>query len=1017
MFCVRYKITNFYRRTIIKRRIRFVAVSALLIAGSAVSAKEMNLNVPVAAPFDKSGQQVEVITEGAPAIHFQWDADKKAWAEFSWLKNNPPIPQFQELNVRVNLQAGTGTRPQDLQLRFLDRDGEVIPFGGQINYDAAGKGAVHFRISGNHKTKISWMNGKDQSKKNGLFDFPIHFAGMAFGYPAKSGKGEVFIRSIDLEFISADGAVKNEVPNKSQTPLQFDIFTGHPVRVVSPQKNRVCLGVVFNPNDRRVECTNTITVRDLNGKQVGETITEKEMIGCGARRFYRIPCPEKYGVYYVDAVIQAEGEKPQKVTRSFAYMNPTGRTEAYRPGQFRFSVNTHWSERDPATWKIEADACRTVGIHFIRDGFGIGWIQPVPGYWNYRFFDSVIDFMQDNGLQVQLVLHGSAAWANKDPEKNKKKPHAGMPRPEVWKAYCEDIFRHYAGRIKSFEIWNEPDLETFSSFSPEEYHQLAKIAYEARNRFAPKAELLSSGFCNFVSKDGFHGKAMALCKDIFDIHCFHGHGLQEYFRSMIDNEMLPMRKRTGLEKMPWYAHETALTATGYGEKKQAEALFKKLVFAWSRGSIGYTWYDLRNDGFNPANPEHNYGMLTNDYYPKAVYVVYNTMTGLLNGDTRFELDLSDETGVNVYRFRRGTDLVFAAWHDRPGASAEMTFKTDAAEAEIVDLWGNIQPTKRIGDLVTLPITENPCALRLKNVSRCEKGTAVLSAIRKRIYLGDGKQAELELAVSNPFGEKLALEFRTEYPAGITAEPMPEIVLSPNERKNVSVKLLYERTKLVPDSAIRIFCQADNGLKGEVSVPVNLIYPLRKDFGAEPFAVMNKPEQVVELFDADPGNVFRLWKGPQDLSAEVRVAADEKFFRLKVDATDDEHRQPHSGSNIWRGDSLQVFCQFPGQKQVWQFGCALRNDGGVERCVWNPSQGFSPDLSVFRCRIVRTGKKTVYELEIPWSAFGVDSRSLKQGFRFNLMLNESDSDVRESWIQIAPGVGHLVDTSFYPMLEF
>lgn len=1004
-----------------KRNIHAAVISAVIICGSSVFAEKMKLDIPAASPFGKAGQQVRILKGGdeAPFLHFLWDANQKNWAEFGWLRETPAIPWFAELKVRVTLQTGKGTPPQELQLRFLDRDGEVFPVGSKISYDANGRGTADFRIPGTYKSKVSWMSGKDSSKRNGQFDFPIRLSGMAVSFPPKSGKGEMFLHSIDID-ITPSGKQENPPPVKKAAemlPFQFDLFTGHSVRVVSPRENRVCLGVVFNPNRSRIACTNTITVRDVNGKQVGGAITGKEMIGPGARRFYRIPNPEKYGIYYVDAVIEVQGEKPEKITRSFVFMNPTGTQQPYRPGQFRFGVNTHWSERDPATWKIEAEACRTVGIRFIRDGFGIGWIQPVPGYWNYRFFDSVIDFMQEHGLQVQLVLHGSAAWANKKPRKDEKKPHAGMPRPEVWKAYCDEIFRHYGGRIKAFEIWNEPDLETFSSFSPEEYHTLAEIAHDARNRFAPKAELLSGGFCNFVSKNGFHEKAMTLCKNLFDVHCFHGHGTLEYFRSMIDNEMLPMRKRTGLEKMPWYAHETALTSTGYGELRQARALFKKLVFAWSRGSIGYTWYDLRNDGFDPGNPEHNYGMLTNDYYPKPVYVVYNTLTGLLSGDTSFEEDLSDGTGVNVFRFRHGKDLVFAVWHDRRGTVAQHTFLTDAEQAEIVDLWGNVHPAPRLGNLVSLSVSNEPCALRLKNATRCEKGDSILSYSRKRLFLSEGTRVELPLTVFNPSGRPANIRFHLECPPGITATELPGTLLPAKGRKDVILHLEYSRAGLVADSTIQIRAQGDNGLKGELTIPVNLGYLLRKEYAKEPFAVMNRREQVVELFDADPGNVFRLWKGPQDLSAEVRVAADKKFFRIRVDATDDEHRQTHRGGNIWHGDSLQVFCQFPGQKDVWQFGCALRNDGEIERCVWTPAAGFRPDISVFDCRISRNGNRTIYELQIPWSAFGADLEKLKQGFRFNLMLNECDSDVRDSWIQIAPGVGHIVNTSFYPMLNY
>ena len=129
---------------------------------------------------------------------------------------------------------------------------------------------------------------------------------------------------------------------------------------------------------------------------------------------------------------------------------------------------------------------------------------------------------------------------------------------------------------------------------------------------------------------------------------------------MIDNRFLPLRRAVGTT-VPWYANETAVTVLNNDRRLQAVTLFQKLLFAWSRGSIGYNWYDLRNDGFNPGDGEHNYGMLTHDFRPKFVYGVYNTLAANF-GKARFEADLS-RNGTTLYRFRDGNTLLLPCWHE------------------------------------------------------------------------------------------------------------------------------------------------------------------------------------------------------------------------------------------------------------------------------------------------------------------------------------------------------------------
>ncbi|MGN0870202.1 MAG: hypothetical protein ACI4UV_03350 [Victivallales bacterium] len=996
-----------------------VMITVFLLFTEFISAKELDLNTRVGTPFAAAGQKVE-LTElnGRTVIHLQWDASRKKWAEFYWSGGlTPPLHTFRNLKIRVTVQAGKATPPLQLMPRFTDKAHEVFPLVSRIKYDALGHGSARFILPYNHKAKNSWVNNPEHIK-NGEVDLPLRLTGLAVSFPAESGKGEVYITGIDIEtepFVNQQDLM--EFQKKYPSPFQFDIITGHSVRVVVPGAENYCYAVLFNSESYRIPFRLELTVRDIDGNPVGEKVSATDWIGRKSRRYYRIPVPKKFGIYYVDAIIESPGNPGfnRKITRSFAYMRPTGHTVPYENGQFRFGVNTHWKQ-DPETWRIEADACRTVGIRFIRDTLGFEAFHPRPDYWFHTFFDAVIDFYLGHGIQPELLLHGSASWAA-GKLKEGEKPHISMPRPDIWQEFCEEAFRRYGNRIKSFEIWNEPDLETFALFSHTEYLQLVKIAYEARKKYAPQVELMSAGFCNFKRKDRFHEKAMKLCKDFFDVHCFHGHGTPAIFQHLIDHELNPMRQSIGIEKIPWYAHETALTATGFGEKIQAEALFKKLIFAWARGSIGYTWYDLRNDGFDSTNPEHNYGMLTHDYYPKAVYVVYNTLTALLGGTASFEKELSNDCGINAFCFRRDNGILVALWHDRINDTSEITLETDAEKAELVDLWGNRLPVSCSGGRITFPVSNEPSTLFLKNTTFCKIGQGVLSASARHLYFRKGKTTVLKLSCLNPFSRPMNLGLNVRCPSGIRVKSVPQVYLRPDERKNITMEFECDAAKMLPDSVIRIIYLSDNGRKRELSIPVTLIHSLQSEFGMMPFAIMDRREQIVELFDADPGNVFRLWTGARDLSAKLWIAADQEFFRLKVEVMDDLHRQPNHGKDIWKGDSLQVFCAFPGQKWVWQFGCALLDDGTVERFVWWPDKGFLPDIAVLDCRVTRQGMYTIYRLQIPWSAFGIKTEMLKQGFGFNLMINESDSKIRESWLQLAPGVGSHIMPEKYPVLIF
>lgn len=192
-----------------------------------------------------------------------------------------------------------------------------------------------------------------------------------------------------------------------------------------------------------------------------------------------------------------------------------------------------------------------------------------------------------------------------------------------------------------------------------------------------------------LREPGYQENALRLGKGGYDIHAYHEHGdFHPHFVRMVEERFLPMRKRAGVTE-PWWANETALTSSGGNEKPQAMALYKKLIYAWSRGAIGYNWYDLRNDGDDPNHGEHNYGMMTRDFYPKPVYTVYNTLTTLFGGK-EFVRQLDAGEGEWLFLFRGGEEMALAAWSEN-GGTLPVIVRTDAASAEAVDLMNHPAP--------------------------------------------------------------------------------------------------------------------------------------------------------------------------------------------------------------------------------------------------------------------------------------------------------------------------------------
>ena len=174
----------------------------------------------------------------------------------------------------------------------------------------------------------------------------------------------------------------------------------------------------------------------------------------------------------------------------------------------------------------------------------------------------------------------------------------GPPEEASWRRYVAEMARRYQGKIRLYEVGNEPDLG-FWRGTTDEYERTLRAAYEEVHRADPQAQVLTGGFATVLEHQGraqnhdLQERVLAEASDAFDIHAFHQHGPFKEFKTAVDGELARMRARM-THPRPLYFNETAISSAFIGEHEQAVTLVKKLSFAMARGATSACCGGLNN---------------------------------------------------------------------------------------------------------------------------------------------------------------------------------------------------------------------------------------------------------------------------------------------------------------------------------------------------------------------------------------------------------------------------------------
>jgi hypothetical protein len=725
--------------------------------------------------------------------------------------------------------------------------------------------------------------------------------------------------------------------------------------------------------------------------------------------------PGRFGIHRLHHTLTV-GEDQMADTLRFGYMDPAGNEAGQNDG---FEMNLA-GLHDTTDYDLAA----LVGAEAAR--IGINWrsIQPAEDRWRWDAADAEVREMSARGIRPQWMVAYTAPWATAEPYASRMDRdwhlRSSPPRLDAWANFIETLATRYDGQVRYWEIWNEPDLEHFYKGTTEDYLAMLRTAHEVLKRVNPENQVLTGGFATVLPHGGhslnpdIHHRTVAEAQDSFDVHAHHQHGRFSGFARAIDNELSQIRETLDSDR-PLYFTETGVNVEqSGGHPEQAQELVKKMSFAFARGAVGYSWFVLRG-----SRPGHvgGYGIMDADRTPRDGYLAYNELTRQL-ADTRFVEQHEPDTGRYILQFAEpdAGRHVMVLWHedDQAPAAPLLVRLPEGATAQRVDIYGNAEPLEAVGGLLTVAVEPEPAFLR---ITEAGDGPAVLEPLVRAdttlVTVGADGSGIVPLMLHNPTDEPRELRMTLRVDDGQPREAAVQMTADASRSQAQPFELPDGQASGTLHVQVTLSgADGQDPLSQTVRVPVvrTLTLPTEPMDGRDPDFVLDARDDVVNYFQADPGNEHLTWQGEADLSARLWLEATDAGLAIRVVATDDEHRQDQPAGRLWQADSLQLGVAGGEQTGFWELGVALRDGQTMTHIFGRPGgrQG-SPEL---QATAHRSGNQTTYELTVPWVALGGDPETVRLSF----VVNDRDADRREGLVRLTPGIDAGKDATQFLLLR-
>ncbi len=148
------------------------------------------------------------------------------------------------------------------------------------------------------------------------------------------------------------------------------------------------------------------------------------------------------------------------------------------------------------------DLVAGLGVHYVRIQSGWQRTEKKRGVYDFAWLDDIVDALVSRGMEPWIDLcYGNPLYTPLAQTVFGSVGCAPIFTPEersAWIAYVEAVVRRYAGRVRWYEIWNEPDGQHCwrHGVNAAEYGRFALETARAIHRADPPAKAIVGALCS-----------------------------------------------------------------------------------------------------------------------------------------------------------------------------------------------------------------------------------------------------------------------------------------------------------------------------------------------------------------------------------------------------------------------------------------------------------------------------------------------------------------------------------------
>ncbi len=300
---------------------------------------------------------------------------------------------------------------------------------------------------------------------------------------------------------------------------------------------------------------------------------------------------------------------------------------------------------------------------------------------------------------------------------------------EAYAKYCGEVARLLKGKVKYFEICNEPNLannikdeggNVLYGKQGEQYAKTIDAAYKAIITENPQAEIIGYSLANSLASDETQewlNSSVDYTKDVLDNQAYHYLDIHPYCwgnspeKSTVPDDVAEFQDyfaERGLPNDSLWLTEVGYTSSNHENgvnDEHTQAVYMARYYTILKAKYGMdirmNIYDLIDDGTDLTDREHGFGMLqekdhaVTPYSAKPTYLAMANINDLVGRAYSITEVLKDEStipvvgtflsGAYTYKYETPDTDVYMMWATDDSKKAEID---EISNAKFYDVYGN-----------------------------------------------------------------------------------------------------------------------------------------------------------------------------------------------------------------------------------------------------------------------------------------------------------------------------------------